>query len=344
MSAAAAARRPRVTLGFLSFNRLHYLRATLESARRCIEYPDLEWIVSDNESEEPGLRDYLEGCDFVDVRLFRRQSHADAMNEIVERASGEVLLLWPEDVQFVVAGPWLSELVDLLTRDELVGSVTLDFQRRSTLERLLRRPSPRDARALARELVRYGARFRVPHVLVSPGGLRLRTLGYRVQGVCGSGIPSLTRTEVWRGLGPWRGGARPEAAPVDSSLGAETDMVRRFFGSRRPLQAALLDVPVAADIVTDPTGCKAKVRGRYRYGVYMPPPQPPFYYRIRRWEDLQSGVRALPLSFAEGVEPLGFRIPVDARGDRLKSSLNTSVVYDIERDRPVPYPLRTDAE
>jgi hypothetical protein len=48
---------PRVTLGLLSWNRLHYLRATLESARRCIQYPNLEWIVVDNESNEPGLRE-----------------------------------------------------------------------------------------------------------------------------------------------------------------------------------------------------------------------------------------------------------------------------------------------
>jgi len=52
--------------------------------------------VSDNESEEPGLRDYIEGLDWVNVKLFKRQSHADAMNEIVSRASGEFLLLWPE--------------------------------------------------------------------------------------------------------------------------------------------------------------------------------------------------------------------------------------------------------
>jgi hypothetical protein len=40
---------PRVTFGLLSWNRLHYLRATLESARRCLQYPNLEWIVVDNE-------------------------------------------------------------------------------------------------------------------------------------------------------------------------------------------------------------------------------------------------------------------------------------------------------
>jgi hypothetical protein len=331
---------PRVTIAILSFNRLHYLRATLESARACIEYPNLEWIVSDNESEEPGLRAYIEGCEFVQHKLFKRQTHAAAMNEIVERASGELLLLWPEDMQFVVKGDWLQDLAEILMRHPDVGSLMLDYQRRVTLERLLR-PSRRNWRSLLRELVRYRGRIRVARALESSRGTRARTVGHLIQGVCGSGIPSLTRTAVWRRLGPWRE-AGAAGGLVDSSRGAEDDMVARFFQSRLRLQTALLEVPVAADIITDPTGCKAKVRGRYRYGVYMPPPEPPFYYRIREWSELRSHAGPLPLSFSEGVRPLGFTIPVDAKGDRLKSSLNPSVVFDIERGQPVAYPLRRD--
>ena len=33
---------PLVTIGVISFNRLHYLRCLLESARECIDYPTLE--------------------------------------------------------------------------------------------------------------------------------------------------------------------------------------------------------------------------------------------------------------------------------------------------------------
>ena len=50
---------PSVTVAFLSWNRLHYLRATLESARRCMRGAENEWIVRDNDSEEPGLAEYL---------------------------------------------------------------------------------------------------------------------------------------------------------------------------------------------------------------------------------------------------------------------------------------------
>jgi hypothetical protein len=105
---------PLVTIGILSWNRLHYLRATLESARLCLQYPNIEWIVSDNEFEEPGIREYIESCDWVQHKLFKKQTHASAMNQIVDMAKGEHLIIWPEDVQFTGKGDWLIDLVEIL--------------------------------------------------------------------------------------------------------------------------------------------------------------------------------------------------------------------------------------
>ena len=107
----------RVTVAILSWNRLHYLRATLESAKRCIHGEQIEWIVSDNASEEPGLTDYLADCNWITHRWSKKQTHAEAMNEIVARAAGRYLLLWPEDMQFVVEGDWLRRLLDTLDAD-----------------------------------------------------------------------------------------------------------------------------------------------------------------------------------------------------------------------------------
>lgn len=280
---------PKVTVAVLSWNRLHYLRATLESARRCIRYPALEWIVSDNESEEPGLSEYLSGLGWVDRLLRRRQSHAEAMNEIVACASGEFLILWPEDVQFVVEGEWLADMVELLAKHPEIGSVNLDALRRGTLERLCAAPGWGDLPRLARELYWHRAWPRRSRSVRSARGLRLLVCDGRLSGVCPSGIPSLTRTETWRRLGPWRASASAAGNLVDSSLGAETRMLDALYLSRLRLQGAVAWIPVAADIVTDPLGCKAKVRRGRRYGVYMPPQSADgWYYRIRPQADLRA--------------------------------------------------------
>lgn len=328
---------PRVTLAFLSWNRLHYLRATLESARACIQYPNLEWIVSDNESIEPGLREYIESCAWVEHKIFRTQTHASAMNELVARATGDYLLIWPEDVQFTVRGDWLVDLVELLERHRWLGSLCLDYMRKATL-RAVFKPSYWDQRyRLLDEVRRYGVGFRRSTVVVSSRGYAVRSFGWVKQGICGSGIPSLTRTEVWRTLGPWRASSGPSRL-IDSSLGAEEDMVWRFYASRSPLQGGTPLVPVAADIINDPTGCKAKVRGRYRFGVYTPPPAGDFYYRIRDQAEMPKPAGRVPLDFTSAVEPIGFTIPLDACGDRLKSSINTAVAYDLVAGQPVADP------
>ena len=85
---------PKVTVGIISCNRLEYLRATLESAKECIDYPNLEFIVVDNASVEPGLVDYLKGIDWIDRLILNKErspqtEHTTAMNSIIEYATGE---------------------------------------------------------------------------------------------------------------------------------------------------------------------------------------------------------------------------------------------------------------
>ncbi|MFZ4680910.1 MAG: glycosyltransferase family 2 protein [Terrimicrobiaceae bacterium] len=312
---------PRVTVAVLSWNRLHYLQATLESARCCLRHPDLEWIVSDNESVEPGLRDYVSSLDWVEHKWFKTQTHAEAMNEIVARATGKYLLLWPEDVQFVVEGNWLTSLIETLNETPWIGSVGLNFLRRKTNLRLHGPLRVSDTLPILGELRRRPLGFRFPQSLPA-----LKTFGWRLPGVIGSGIPSLTRLDCWKTLGPWR--TRAGTNLIDSSLGAEDDMIQRFQSSGQNWQQAALMKPVAADIINDELGCKAKVRGGKRYGRYTPP-QGDFYYEILPEEKLPVGENGLPLSFEKWIRPIGFRLPLDAGGDMLKASMNTSVVSEI---------------
>ena len=161
----------------------------------------------------------------------------------------------------------------------------------------------------------------------------MRTFGWRYPGVIPSGVVSLTRTEVWRKLGKWKTRHKLNESLKDSSLGAEDEMRYRYSQSGMVLQRSIPIVPVAADIVTDPTGCSAKVRGTRRYGRYIPPPDGTFYYHIYQQEELLSEqARRLPLAVEDYVRPLGFDLPVDENGILRKTSINLDIVSEISQD------------
>ena len=127
---------PKVTIGILSWNRFHYLKATIESAKMYFLYPNLEWIIIDNMSIEKGLKEYINKQKGIDLKIFKKQTHADAMNELVRKSSGKYILIWPEDIQFVKKGDWLKEIVEILETNEMLGSVGLNFLRKKTYHQI----------------------------------------------------------------------------------------------------------------------------------------------------------------------------------------------------------------
>lgn len=322
---------PIVTIGILSWNRLHYLRATLESAHRCIKYPNIQWIVLDNYSTERGLAEYLKSLEWIDELLFVNSSHVSAMNEIISRAKGDVILLWPDDMQFVLEGDWMKDCVELLMNNHWIGSMGLNFQRRQTIQRIWgkRRFDRTGIKEIWSDVKRYGMQFRSQKKLYSSRGYPIWTYGSKEDGIIGAGIASLTRTDLWKTLGPWKFDSGNRNI-VDSSSGGETEMLTRWQNSGMPLQRIIPVLPVSADILTDDLGTKAKVRGNKRYGNYKPPAKDKFYYHIRKQEEvLGLWKNTLPVSFEDFIEPIGFNLPLDEYGNLLKGDINTSIVSDI---------------
>jgi len=320
---------PLLTIGILSWNRLHYLRATLESARNCIQYPNIQWIVVDNLSEETGLTDYLKSCSWIDELVFLKSDHVTAMNEVLRRARGEVLLMWPEDVQFIVAGDWMKDCIEILLKNENLGSMGLNCLRQLPLKEIFQPSIQQQIRPILSELKWFGTNFRIPGKLTSSRQENFYTFGWHADGIIGSGIPSLTRTEVWRTLGGWKA---PGTNRInDSSGGGETEMLERWRHSGMALQRVAPYLPVAADILTDPLGTKAKVRKNIRYGVYTPPPEGTFYYEIVPQPEAKKQLASsLPLAFEDFVHPLGFDLPLDKQGNLLKTGINLEIAEEIK--------------
>src|SRR5262249_1566612 len=90
---------PRLTLGIVSYNRLHYLRALVESFLACTRDPSDQIVIVDNGSDEAGAAEYLHRLsrDGVTVVVDPGGSLPSALNLIVGQARGEYLLVMPDD-------------------------------------------------------------------------------------------------------------------------------------------------------------------------------------------------------------------------------------------------------
>jgi len=321
---------PKVTLGFISYNRFHYLKATLESAKQCIHYPNLEWIVVDGVSKEPGLVSYLKNCNWIDKLIIKPTRFIDCLNIILEEASGDYVLLWPDDMQFIVEGEWLGDLIEIFTGNRNIGAIVLNLQSKSTINKFFGLRRWINLKSLFREVLYNGFKFRFQSVKRGSSGMSVRTYGRFKLGFVPDGIPTLSRTAIWRTLGPWKKSNPKHGDLVAADDGAYGDMSIRAKSFINKMQRAIMLLPVAADIVDDKIGSKAKVRGDKRYGVYMKPPDGTFYYQIYKQEDVQHLFqRKTPLSFEEFVKPIGYELPFDQKGNLLKAPIDESIVNPI---------------
>jgi len=320
---------PKVSVGIISFNRMHYLKAVIESARRCVCYPNLEWIVVDGNSVEAGLKQYLQSLTWIDRCIFTDLDFIGSINLIISEAKGEYVILWPDDVQFIVEGGWLTHFIRELEANRWIGSVGLNCLRRKTIDEIWGGRRFLRYKEILSELKRYGINFRRQRVIPDDFGYGLRTYGWRSAGIIGAGILSLTRTEIWRSLGPWRRGGA-DSTLVDATGGSEIEMLRSFKESKLILQKATPLVPVAADIVDDEKGCKAKVRKGNRYGRYLVPQRGSLYYEIIPHAEAAAALGDdLPLSFERIVRPIDYELPLDREGNLLKCAINSEIVSPI---------------
>lgn len=313
---------PLVTVGIVSCNRLHYLRALLESMRLCLPVHKLECIVVDNASIEAGLREYVESVDFVTAPVFRERRSpsteaAEALNTILERATAEHVLLLTDDVQFIVRGEtWLNGVLELARTHAELGSIMPIALRRVTIRRYF-------GSGLSRVLPsRFPRRIRS-----GDGRTGIVCFPRHELGITHSAL-GITPLAIWKTIGPFRTSGAAQTVE-DAGGGAEADVVRRYRAAGLRLRKAVLEVPVLAEIITDPRGTQARVRGNRRYGHYMAPPTGDLYYRIRDEHDAAARPHQTPaIAFEDIVEPLGFTLPFDEQGNRLKNPLGADDAFE----------------
>ena len=312
---------PELTIGIVSCNRLLYLRALIESIRACLPVDRLECLVVDNASIEPGLQEYVRSVPFVEaiVRPSRSPSTeaAAALNTILERARAPRVLLLTDDVQFIVAGSsWLDAVIELSNQHAWLGSIMPIALRRVSLRRYF------DGSIGHRLFPGW-----IPKRVTARNGVGVACFSRSEIGITHSAL-GVTPLQVWKTVGPFRTSGNAQTVQ-DAGGGAEADLVRRYRASGVRLRKGLLQRPVLAEIITDPKGTQARVRGNRRYGTYFAPPDGTFYYRIRSEdESARLPLEGSAVPFERAVEPIGFAMPVDAHGNRLKEPLGAGDAFD----------------
>ena len=295
---------PKVTIGIIGCNRLHYFRALIDSARECIQYDNLEWIVYDNASVEAGMKEYLDTLDFVDDLVVRKErspatEHISAMNEIVHKASGEYIIFMPDDIQFVLRGEWLKDYVELAQNNPRVGSIVLNAQRYVTLKKFFEH-------SLIDRIFRPARQSKYQ----TASGRHFIGYGKTKAGINPAAIGTITKTSIWRELGEWT--ASGAQSQQDSTGGGEDGMLIRYWQSGMDLERVLPAIPPSVSIFAGPRSDQAYVRGNRRYAHYMAPPTGSYYYEVieeeevAHWRDVHPSV-----PYEELARPLGFEIRMD---------------------------------
>jgi hypothetical protein len=287
--------------------------------RACLPLDRIDCIIVDNASVEPGLQEYLRTLKFARTvaRPMRAPSTeaAEALNTILEQARTPRVLLLSDDVQFIVKGSrWLDAVIELWRDHQWLGSVMPIALRRTTLRHYF------DG-SLAHRLFPS----MVPKRITASNGVGVACFPSRELGITHSAL-GITPLAHWKTVGPFRTSGAKQSMQ-DAGAGAEADVVRRYRQSGLKLRKGLLQQPVLAEIITDPNGTQARVRGNRRYGTYFAPPDGGFYYRIREESD-PLPLRGSAVPFEEAVEPLGFELPIDREGNRLKNPLGPNDPFE----------------
>ena len=122
---AAPPRWPRVSVIIPTRDQLYYLRRCVDDLLQATDYPALEILIVDNNSEEPETLAYLEKIAAQPkVRVVPARvpfNYPKINNLAVEQAGGEVLLFLNNDISVLEPG-WLKEMVSQALRSD-VGAV-----------------------------------------------------------------------------------------------------------------------------------------------------------------------------------------------------------------------------
>ena len=238
-----------ISIIITSCNRKYYLKNCIESFRECIKWPNLQWIIIDNASVEPGLKEYIENLDFVEYKIFREKRNPPfeqykAKNIGISLAKGDYVIDLQEDHQFIRKFD-LQNFINIVEEFPDVGIIQLSGPGRKTFETL-----------------------KIEHRKSSNGFPFYIMLNRSYNDV------HFTKRSFYEKMGPfiekWKKNLKDGIGGLRLG-GGEYDYQKRF--KKLKFKRACVNIPLTTPEVP------ALVRGDLRYGKYFPPPHK-FYFKL----------------------------------------------------------------
>ena len=297
---------PKVTFGFVSCDRLHYLRSCVESLLYCTQdYKNKELIIVDNASVEPGTSEYLAEKEKQGIKIIRRKKRdatnwfLEALGTIVQESTGDFICPLHGDMQFLLRSNWLKEYVDFYKKNvDVVGCILLDAQRAVTNA------------------------SHEPYGRLESHGTAPFLFDTKRNPVSGFGNVMYSRS-VLDIIDPWprqNTEITDHLRPRSDTTAFETKMLDNIKNTIKTKglnwYCAVPVFPPAAGIFTDARGTNATVVKNKRYGDYWPPKEGFMYYKVYDHQDIVNLDKASGTLFSiETIaKPIGWLPPVDLNG------------------------------
>jgi len=288
---------PKITIAITSCNRFYYLKSLITSLKQFSLYPNLEWIIVDNGSTEPGLIEYLKSLYFLNKLILNKKrtpiiEEYIARNQILKNSTGEYIWWIQDDCQLILPGAHLeSSMLAFKQNPELI-QIFYEAVRRKTVENKYKDSIQKNIN---------GTRF------LFTENTHFHTLG-------------ISRMSTFKKIGLYKENIYSWGAGEDDYSKRIREHFPRYF-------QAYPHIPSICTINNEPNGSYAFIRGNYRYGHYIPPQKGILYFDTLTKEEIGNlnKIDKSPMSIVDIAKPINWELKINSDGDEIKYSQKEAV-------------------
>lgn len=302
----------KITIGIVNFNRLHYLKSSVNSLMLSIEdFKNIELICVDDGSIESGTKEYLNSIEKLGWKIIhqdeRRKKNkiegvdnrchispfSEALNIIYKESSGDIIIPLQGDGQFIRKN-WLEEIIRLVKHKNDIACIVFDAQRKKRLEK---------------------TKFKKIKI-------KNHDFYYQIGGENAPGAGECVYLrKVLDAVKGWT---------IKDGINAESNFSKKVKQKFPDAKRYSLNLPASIAIYNE-EGTNSRIRGNRRFGTYFKG-EDDLYYKFINKEKLIKPPRYRPYSIEEIAQANGnWKLPLSNDGNWIKNPLqiNENTPFEI---------------